>query len=109
VPCIQNAIKPLGDQIAGVEKDVQAMKNVDLPMLKQANRDSLRNQLFASYRHCVKVGYRTLEDTENWEYMYNSYIDLGGNGFIPTLREQFLRIPMEDFGVLKVTNTKEKK
>jgi hypothetical protein len=63
VPCIEDAIKPLSDKLSDVEQKVDAMAGNDLPLLKQANRDSLRNQLFASYRHCAKLGYRTIEDT----------------------------------------------
>jgi len=65
VPCIEDAIKPLSDKLTDVEQKVDAMAESDLPLLKQANRDSLRNQLFASYRHCAKLGYRTIEDTQN--------------------------------------------
>ena len=65
VPCIEEAIKPLSDKMTDVEEKVDSMAENDLPLLKQANRDSLRNQLFASYRHCAKLGFRTMEDTKN--------------------------------------------
>ena len=65
VPCITEAIQPLNDKLSDVEKKVDTIADTDLPQLKQANRDSLRNQLFASYRHCAKLGYRSVEDTTN--------------------------------------------
>lgn len=95
VPCIKEAIQPLETKINDVETSMNTVTQTDLPMLKRANRDSLRNQLFASFRHCDKVGYRTLEDTQSWEFMYASYLELGGNSFIPTLHDQFLALPLE--------------
>ena len=112
VPCIEEAIKPLNDKMGDVEQKVDAMAGQDLPLLKQANRDSLRNQLFASYRHCAKLGFRTIEDTNNWEAMYESYIALGGNGFMPEIKEKFMKIPLEDLALLKTVvrpNTTTKK
>jgi len=101
VPCIEEAIKPLSDKMTDVEEKVDSMAENDLPLLKQANRDSLRNQLFASYRHCAKLGFRTMEDTKNWEAMYDSYVALGGNGFMPEIKEKFMKIPLEDLALLK--------
>ena len=105
MPCIKDAIKPLGDKMSDVEKKVDNMADNDLPLLKQANRDSLRNQLFASYRHCAKLGYRSVEDTTNWDAMYDSYLALGGNGFIPELHDKFHAIPLEDLALMKTVTT----
>lgn len=101
VPCIEDAIKPLNEKMTDVEAKVDIMATTDLPQLKQANRDSLRNQLFASYRHCAKLGYRSVEDTTNWDAMYESYVALGGNGFIHELRDKFHAIPLEDLALMK--------
>ena len=65
LPCITDAIKPLSEKIDSLEVEIKSVKDTDLPILKRANRDSLRNQLFASFRHCDKVGYRTIEDTQS--------------------------------------------
>ena len=109
VPCIEEAIKPLSDKMTVVEKKVDTIAENDLPVLKQANRDSLRNQLFASYRYCRKTGFRSIEDTKNWESMYESYIALGGNGFIPELKTKFEAIPLEDLSLLKVVVNEQTK
>ena len=101
LPCIEEAIKPMSDKIDTVEKDVQEIKNDDLPKLKMANRDSLRNQLFATYRHCDKIGYRTTEDTENFLHMKDSYEKLGGNGVIADIHEQFMNLPLENLESVK--------
>ena len=107
VPCIQDAIKPLTDDVAEVKKAVDNIADNELPLLKQANRDSLRNQLFASYRHCAKLGYRSVEDTTNWDAIYDSYVALGGNGFIHELRDKFHAIPLEDLSLMRsVINTR---
>lgn len=66
----------------------------DIKVLKVAVRDSLRNQLLAVYQHCVKHNGRTVEETENWEYMYSSYTALEGNSFIVVLHDEFLELPV---------------
>ena len=110
LPCIEEAIKPLSEEVSEVKKTVDTIAENELPLLKQANRDSLRNQLFASYRHCAKLGYRSVEDTTNWDAMYDSYIALGGNGFIPELHDKFHAIPLEDLALMKtVGNINNKK
>lgn len=101
MPCIEEAIKPVSDKIDDIDKDVQQLKNEDLPMLKNANRDSLRNQLFAAYRHCDKIGYRTTEDTENFLHMKESYEKLGGNGVIADIHAQFMNLPLENLESVK--------
>lgn len=96
MPCIEDVIKPISDKIDDIDKDVQQLKNVDLPMIKNADRDSLRNQLFAAYRHCDKQRYRTVEDTENFLHMKESYERLGGNGVIADIHNQFMNLPLEN-------------
>ncbi len=108
VPCIEKAIKPLSDKIDSMDQDVQEVKNVDLPMLKNANRDSLRNQLFAAYRHCDKIGYRTTEDTENFLHMKDSYESLGGNGVIADIHRQFMNLPLENLESVKYRSQNRK-
>ena len=88
------AFEPIREDIAIVKRDLNEIVTEDLPQLKRATRDSLRNQLLAVYRHCEKYGGRTLEDTENFEYMFKSYEALGGNSFITTVRDSFLNLPM---------------
>jgi len=79
----------LKEQLVDIKQDLHSIKAEDLPALKEAVCDSLRNQLLAVYRHCEKLGYRTYEDSQNWEYMYASYIKLGGNTFIIALHDDF--------------------
>ena len=107
MPCIEEVIKPISDKIDDIDKDVQAVKNEDLPVLKNANRDSLRNQLFAAYRHCDKIGYRTTEDTENFLHMKDSYEKLGGNGVITDIHNQFMNLPLENLESVKYRSTKK--
>ena len=33
--------------------------------------------------------------------MYDSYVALGGNGFMPEIKEKFMKIPLEDLALLK--------
>lgn len=84
----------LKEQLVDIRQDLHEMKDEDLPAIKEAVRDSLRNQLLAVYRHCEKLGYRTVEDSQNWEHMYSSYVRLGGNSFIVSMHDDFNEIDL---------------
>ena len=53
-----------------------------LDKVADGTRNSLRNDILKYYYDCLKKGYRTEKDTNNFDGMYNSYIALGGNSFI---------------------------
>lgn len=78
-------IEPLQAELSKVSGD---LKNIS-----EGVRDSLRNQLHTLYKHCLKVGFRTSEDTQNFEHMFESYTKLGGNGYMVTVHTSFLALP----------------
>lgn len=64
-----------------VEKRLKAIE-VELKLNSTGTQAGLRNHLLNVYYDCVKKGYRTKNDSENFRDMYAAYHDLGGNSFI---------------------------
>lgn len=85
-------LKPIKDDVIEIKKEISNITNSDIPLLKCANRDSLRNQLLVVFRQCEEKGYRTTEDIRNFEYMFDSYKKLGGNSFMINIAEEFSHI-----------------
>ena len=55
----------------------------------------LRDRLRHLYKSYSKKGYVSLDDKEDWEYMYQQYHALGKNGVMDSTREKMLALPME--------------
>lgn len=68
----------------------------------------LRDRLQQLNRYCYKKGYTTQEERENFEEMYNSYKDLGGNGVMVNTHERFFKLPSQEEYEFKLRLNKEK-
>lgn len=55
----------------------------------------LRNELIKNFREYKIKGEATLLDKENMEHMFTEYFNLGGNGMIQEVHEEFLAIPIK--------------
>ena len=55
----------------------------------------LRNELIKNFREYKKKGEATLLDKENMEHMFTEYFNLGGNGMMEEVHEEFLAIPIK--------------
>lgn len=53
-----------------------------LNKVADGTRNSLKNDILKCYYDCLKKGYRSQNDTDNFRSMFDSYIALGGNSFI---------------------------
>ena len=53
----------------------------------------LRNELIKTFRENKLNGYITLLDKENMEHMFTEYFNLGGNGMMKDIYEEFKEIP----------------
>lgn len=82
---IKAAIK---EELAPIKKKQEEMDD-SLELLKDGNKCSLRDRLLYSYKMCSEQGYRTTEETQNWEKMYDVYDKLKGNSFVHDLKNQF--------------------
>ena len=90
---VQDELLPVKQNIADIKNEITIIKAEDIKVLRAANRDSLRNQLLVVFRECQAKGYKTVEDTRNFEYMFESYKNLGGNSFMLDIAEQMKHIP----------------
>lgn len=90
---VQEELKPIKKDVVEIKEEITIIKVDDINILRAANRDSLRNQLLVVFRECQSKGYKTVEDTRNFEYMFDSYKNLGGNSFMLDIAEQMKHIP----------------
>ena len=55
----------------------------------------LRNELIKNFREYKIKGEITLLDKENMEHMFTEYFNLGGNGMMEEVHEEFLARPIK--------------
>lgn len=55
----------------------------------------LRNELIQRFREYKLVGEMTLLDKENMDHMFTEYFNLGGNGMMREVYEEFKDIPIK--------------
>lgn len=90
---VKDELQPVKQSMTDIKNEITIIKVEDIKLLRAANRDSLRNQLLVVFRECQSKGYKTVEDTRNFEYMFESYKNLGGNSFMLDIAEQMKHIP----------------
>lgn len=55
----------------------------------------LRNELIRRFREYKTKGEMSMLDKENMEHMFTEYFNLGGNGLMEEVHEEFLNIPIK--------------
>lgn len=90
---IKEEVQPIKERINDIAEVVDEIKTGDIVTLKDANRDSLRNQLYTLYDRCYL--YKTNDDIDNEANMFNSYTALGGNSGCHARHDAFLLLPTE--------------
>ena len=55
----------------------------------------LRDRMLYSYNKYIDTGYAPIYAKENYENMYQQYHELGGNGVMTHLHEEFMALPTE--------------
>lgn len=58
----------------------------------------LRDRMLHCYNKYTEAGYAPIYAKENFENMYWQYHELGGNGVMTHLHEEFMELPTEDGG-----------
>ena len=85
---IQEEIKPIKDTMEIIQDNLKKVSDGTL--------SSLRNDLLKCYYECLAKGYRTCNDSENFNDMFESYSSLGGNSFInQDIVPAFKKIPLK--------------
>ena len=88
------ATKPLQTDLDSVNKKIDTLMSTDLKILKKANRDSIRTQLYEIYDRCEV--YRTNNDIETESELFDSYKALKGNHGCDARHERFTNLPTKE-------------
>lgn len=84
--------------IKAVYKKVKAAKEAkkkEAACLALGVQALLRNELIDSYNHYSDKGYAPIYARENFENMYQRYHNLGANGVMDDMHEDFFKLPYE--------------
>lgn len=56
----------------------------------------LHNEIYILCKRYILRGYVMVEELNNLEYLYNPYIELGGNGTAKRLMEEVYKLPLKE-------------
>ena len=98
----EKQIKVLSDKIGGLEKSVGEINEIG-----RENRDNLsligkglqrlqRFRLQENLKKAIRRGWTTQHEIEELSRLYESYVELGGNGAIKILFEKFLKLEISE-------------
>lgn len=96
----EKQINVLSDKIGGLEKSVGEINEIG-----RENRDNLsligkglqrlqRFRLQENLKKAIRCGWTTQHEIEELTRLYESYVELGGNGAIKILFEKFLKLEL---------------
>lgn len=98
----EKQISVLSDKIGGLEKSVGEINEIG-----RENRDNLsligkglqrlqRFRLQENLKKAIRRGWTTQHEIEELSRLYESYVELGGNGAIKILFEKFLKLEISE-------------
>ena len=98
----EKQINVLSDKIGGLEKSVGEINEIG-----RENRDNLsligkglqrlqRFRLQENLKKAIRRGWTTQHEIEELTRLYESYVELGGNGAIKILFEKFLKLELSE-------------
>lgn len=81
--------------------DIQEIKT-SIKLIGNGTQAGLRNDIMACYNGCAAKGFKTQDEAENFNDMYNAYHALGGNSFIDSdITPAFKKLPLKPNGYKK--------
>jgi len=81
--------------IIGHVTTLYSKKRREIAALEKGLQSLLRRQLRNEYRHYVEKGWCSIEDRDDFEYMYQQYHSLGENGVMDDLHDKFMALPTQ--------------
>lgn len=85
---IRDETKDIKTQLGSVNDKIDNLQN--------GTQCSLRTAILRSYYECLAKGYKTNEDAENMDRLFDAYYKLGGNSFVQhTVEPKFRELPSE--------------
>lgn len=65
----------------------------EINAIKLGTQATLRNSLLQEYDRCVKKGFASIDEADNFENLWMNYHDLGQNGVMDNIRMKFMTLP----------------
>lgn len=84
----------IDDKLDGLDKKVSKVEE-DLGSVKEGTQASLRADLYRLFDECQKKGYATQDERNNFINLYEKYHNLGANGVMDDIHNQFLELPSQ--------------
>lgn len=95
-------LEGLSNKIDTLEKSVSAVEEIgkdnqrNLTMIGKGLQRLQRFRLQENLKNALKRGYTNQHELEELSKLYESYVELGGNGAIRVLFERFLELKIEE-------------
>jgi hypothetical protein len=92
----------LSDKISDIEKSVTNVESIgkenskNLTMIGKGLQRLQRFRLQENLKNALKRGYTNQHEIEELSKLYESYVELGGNGAIKVLYEKFLKLDTKE-------------
>lgn len=94
----EKQINVLTDKIGGLEKSVSEVTEIgrenrnNLSLIRKGLQRLQRFRLQENLKKAIRRGWTTQHEIEELSRLYESYVELGGNGAIKILFEKFLKL-----------------
>lgn len=95
-------LSDLSEKIEDIEKSVHTVEEIgkdnqnNLTMIGKGLQRIQRFRLQENLKNALKKGYTNQHEIEEISKLYESYVELGGNGAIRVLFERFLELKIEE-------------
>lgn len=98
----EKQINALSDKIEGLEKSVGEINEIgrdnrtNLSLIRKGLQRLQRFRLQENLKKAIRRGWTTQHEIEELSRLYESYVELGGNGAIKILFEKFLKLEISE-------------
>ena len=98
----EKQINVLTDKIGGLEKSVSEVTEIgrenrnNLSLIRKGLQRLQRFRLQENLKKAIRRGWTTQHEIEELSRLYESYVELGGNGAIKILFEKFLKLEISE-------------
>lgn len=95
---IKDSLKEVSEKIDKLQEEVEGVHN-QAALNTEANVTILRDRLKCSLNYCRRQGYKSPSDAANWNELFKTYTNLGGNHFreyVNSWKEEMDSLPIKD-------------
>ena len=87
-----NNIQHVVDEITAIGKK----NNADIAKIARGTKTTESYRLEIDMKAAIIDGYRTSDETRRITALFQSYKELGGNGYIEDMYQQFMKLPLKE-------------